>query len=169
MKKYLPIFILLIVCLSAFLWVQENKSQELPGYTLSLPENFVFRQDNKTRKGEILLEDQVVGGVLKCIYSQEIVNSQEPAQINSQTFSVYSDVIMTTLQAADAPGAEPSAFDRMMDSSPYADCQIWFGNQTQEYRHYLFFSENGILDLWFDLSQVEINAADDIAANLSIA
>lgn len=169
MKKF-SIFLVacLAVCLGIFWLARENQSSFSPDYTLSLPDGIVLQSDDKTANGTLLRDGEIIGGVLNCPYSREVLDSPEFVQIHSANFHMYSETILSTLEAAGAPGGDLSSFDHMMESSPYTDCEVWLGNPEREYEHFLYFFEDGILSLWLDLSLVDNEAAQDIAANFSV-
>lgn len=170
MKKKQLFILLLLICLGGFLLLRGEKASVRFEYSLSLPEGYVLQTDEKTGNAEILRDGQTIGKVVNCLYTQRILGSTKPSDIHSLSFHIplYSEIILATLEAADVPGTDLASFDRMMEGSLYTDCQIWLGNREQEYQYYLYLFEEGILALWFDLSQTELSRTYEIAAGFSV-
>lgn len=146
------------------------QSQPVPqvSYGIVLPDGFEC-QSNGTPSGcDLLLNGKTVGGVLICSYPKEFLKTTQPPRILPNFFTSHSDIILKTLKNADAPGTGRPRFDCSIETDNVSDCYIWFGNRQEEYEHHVYFLDDGILTLWFDMTRIEKSVADSLASKFTV-
>lgn len=168
MKKFLCVILFCVICLCGVVIWHPSEPSFLPEYALSLPQDIVLEEDIKSPNATLFQDGQVIGGVIACPYSKKVLKATEASPISSGNFVEYSEFIITTLETAGVPGTGSPPFDRMMDSSILADCDLWLGSPEEEYQHYLYFFEDGILTLWLDLTLVNRSEAAGIVDGFSV-
>lgn len=128
-----------------------------------------FEADRKDlQNGDILQDGKIVGGIISVFRDWknegQVDNHYKPL---FPQYELTSPMILDALEKVGAPGNRES-FDCMLESSPSADCEVWFGNPEEEYKHFIFVFEDGLMDLWFDLGLVDTAQAREIATNFSV-
>jgi len=148
----------------------QNSAEKAPfrQYTLLLPTGMTFEADRKDlQNGNIYRDETIVGGLISVPRTWE---EEEPVTPNQPLYSpskITADAILAAMEEAGAPGDRES-FDYMLESSLSADCEVWYGNREEEYKHYIYVFEDGLMDLWFDQGLVDAEQANKIAADFSV-
>ena len=72
------------------------------------------------------------------------------------------------LKKAGVKEVDDSSYAKMMSSCLYAERQVWFGNEEQEFMHYLFMAYYSRCDLWFDRTQISAEEEKQIVSGIVI-
>lgn len=161
--KFFFIFSLVIVTGILFLTVPQQQPPLFCGYSFMLPNEFDLYSYPKSSNCNILHHDNVVGGVRLCAYPRSILRIETPPHITADNFDSHTKIIIRTLRLGDAPGVNRQ-FESQFESSDVSHCYVHVLNKTDVYSHYLYFFQEGILSLWFDMTLISQEDANSIVS-----
>ena len=108
--------------------------------------------------------DSIIGGVIQ-FNSPSPLCMVDPVEFSGELFSI--------LENNNVKPANNLAYDYFMSGvtavTDYTITQIWFGNKSEEYIHYLFLTETVCYDLWFDRKQITAEVEAQIKNSVSIS
>lgn len=134
------------------------------GYAMILPDGFDTYNYPKSSNCDILYNGNIIGGVYVCPYPVSLLDLVPMPHITPENFEHHTKTIIKALRFSNAPGSSGKHFEHSITSSRISDCIVLFDSDSESYCHYLYFSQHGILSLWFDMSRITYEDAISFAS-----
>lgn len=162
MKKYTKYIFCILCALLMILAIKSIHNKKpltdvMNAVLAQLPETISV--ENAANGKTLYLDGKKIGGIIPFNIPEEVYTTTPQEQ-----GKVYWDM----LKKAGVKEVDDSSYAKTMSSCLYAERQVWFGNDEQEFMHYLFMAYYSGCDLWFDRTQISAEEEKRIVSGIVV-